>query len=58
VESEAEFEAYCLKRWREREMTFLPRTRRLEPDAMDRANGVWGKFVSECRATLPHNKQE
>ena len=50
--TETEFHAYCLAKWREREMTFDPRVRRVEPDAMDRASGTWAKFVAECQASL------
>lgn len=46
---ETEFHAFVLAKWRERELTFPPRVRRMNPDDMDRAIGTWAKFVRECR---------
>lgn len=51
--SEVDFHAMALRKWREREMTFPARVRRLEPDAMDRAAGTWSKFIAELRRPTP-----
>lgn len=36
-----EVEKRALEIWREREMTLPERTRRMSPDAIDKASGAW-----------------
>jgi len=37
----ADVERRALRIWRDREMTFPPRIRRMTPDSLDRATGAW-----------------
>lgn len=43
-------ETLALAMWREREMDFPPRVRRMNPDAIDRATGAWGLMVAAAAA--------
>jgi len=51
--SEEEFHVFALQKWREREMTFPERTRRLKPDAWDYAAGAWARFIKELHVSAP-----
>lgn len=42
-------EAMALELWRHREMTFPGFTRRMTPDALDRASGAWARMLEAAR---------
>ncbi len=46
-------ETLALAMWREREMDFPPRVRRMNPDAIDRATGAWQLVVAAAAARQP-----
>lgn len=45
-------ERRALKMWREREMTFPARVRRLSPDDFDHASGAWERMLAEAAREL------
>lgn len=47
-------ETRALEMWRKRELSLQPRLRRMEPDDMDRATGVWLKVMMEAATAVGH----
>jgi hypothetical protein len=45
-------ETLALRLWRERELGFPPRTRRMAPDALDVASGAWALMVEEAERQI------
>lgn len=41
-------EQRALELWREREMDFPPRVRRMNPDALDMATGAWASCLAKA----------
>lgn len=41
--------ARALKLWRDREMQFPPRVRRMNPDALDRMSGAWDLCLFQAK---------
>jgi hypothetical protein len=44
----SKIEERALELWREREMHFPPFTRRMTPDAMDKASGTWARMLDQA----------
>jgi hypothetical protein len=42
-------EVLALRLWRERELDFPPRVRRMTPDDFDHASGAWDRMLAEAR---------
>ena len=50
--SMVEVETLALRLWRERELAFPPRVRRMTPDNFDRASGAWDRMLDEAGYVL------
>lgn len=53
-----EVELLALEMWREREMKFPLRVRRMVPDRMDIWSGAWQKMVEKAEATIKEKAPE
>lgn len=45
MSADPNIEKRALELWRQRELTFEPRVRRMNPDDLDRATGAWASCV-------------